>query len=47
MEAIKTNSEFICNEVLANEILFGGVGGEALVTDIEVEGDTKVVLVRV
>lgn len=45
-EAIKTNSEFICNEVLANQILFSSLGTDALVTDIEVEGDTKVVLVK-
>ncbi|MGJ8660609.1 MAG: isoleucine--tRNA ligase [Bacteroidota bacterium] len=47
VEAIKINSEFICNEVLANEILFSQLGTEALLTDIEVEGDTKVVLARV
>lgn len=47
VEAIKTNSAFVCNEVLANEILFGEVSGDALVTDIAIEGDTKVILTKV
>jgi len=46
-EAIKLNSEFICNEVLANGITFGPLGDSALSTDIEEESDTKVLLERV
>ncbi|MFA7272375.1 MAG: isoleucine--tRNA ligase [Crocinitomicaceae bacterium] len=45
-EAIQANNDFICNEVLADSIVFATLSGDALVTDIEVEGDTKVVLVK-
>ncbi|MFN5910010.1 MAG: isoleucine--tRNA ligase [Bacteroidota bacterium] len=45
-EAIKANMEYVCNEVLANGIEFGGASTAALVTDLEVDGDTKIDLVR-
>ncbi len=45
--AVEANREFICNEVLADSISFEVIGENALVTDIESEGDTKVVLVKV
>ncbi len=44
--AIKANKEYVCNEVLANEIVFEALGVEALVTDLENEGDAKVSLVK-
>ncbi len=44
--AIAANKEYVCNEVLANEIVFEILGGEALVTDLENEGDAKVSLVK-
>jgi isoleucyl-tRNA synthetase len=45
-EAIKANMDYVCNEVLANGIEFGGVSASALVTDLEVDGDTKIDLVK-
>lgn len=44
--AIKANSEYVCNEVLANDIVFEALDSEALVTDLETEGDAKVSLVK-
>jgi isoleucyl-tRNA synthetase len=44
--AINANKEYVCNEVLANEIVFEVLGGEALVTDLENEGDARVSLVK-
>jgi isoleucyl-tRNA synthetase len=40
--AIKANMEYVCNEVLANDIRFDVVGTSALITDLEHEGDTKI-----
>ena len=40
--AIKANMEYVCNEVLANDIRFDAVGTSALITDLEHEGDTKI-----
>jgi isoleucyl-tRNA synthetase len=40
--AIKANMEYVCNEVLANDIRFDAVGMSALITDLEHEGDTKI-----
>jgi isoleucyl-tRNA synthetase len=45
-EAIASNMLYVCNEVLANEIRFGGTGSSALVTDLIEEGDTKIDLVK-
>jgi isoleucyl-tRNA synthetase len=44
--AIKANMEYVCNEVLANDIQFEVVSANALVTDLELEGDTKIDLVK-
>lgn len=44
--AIKANMEYVCNEVLANDIQFEAVSANALITDLELEGDTKIDLVR-
>ncbi len=45
--AVESNREFICNEVLADSISFATITENALLTDIESEGDTKVGLVKV
>jgi isoleucyl-tRNA synthetase len=45
--AVEKNSEFICNEVLANQIEFGPLDNNALIADIETEGDTKLMLQKV
>ena len=42
--AIENNTEFICNEVLANAIEFGGLGSNAISIDIESEADSKIEL---
>ena len=44
--AIKANMEYVCNEVLANDIRFDAVGTSALVTDLEQDGDTKIDLIK-
>jgi isoleucyl-tRNA synthetase len=44
--AITANSEYICNEVLADSISFGSTGANALVTDLETAEDTRVELVK-
>jgi len=45
-KAIKANQEYVCNEVLANGIVFEALGTEALVTDLEEDGDSKIGLVK-
>jgi isoleucyl-tRNA synthetase len=45
-QAINANKEYVCNEILANEIVFEVLGGDALTTDLEAEGDAKVALVK-
>jgi isoleucyl-tRNA synthetase len=45
-EAIKANMDYVCNEVLANDISFETVSISALVTDLEVDGDTKIDLLK-
>ena len=45
--AIKEHKEFICNEVLAESISFESIYDKVLITDIETEGDTKIVLKKV
>jgi isoleucyl-tRNA synthetase len=45
-EAIRSNMEYVCAEVLANDIQFESVSNSALVTDLEVEADTKIDLVK-
>lgn len=44
--AITANSEYICNEVLADSISFGSTGANALVTDLETAEDSRVELVK-
>jgi isoleucyl-tRNA synthetase len=45
--ATLANKEYICAEVLANDIEFTTVSAEALLTDIEEVGDTKIALKKV
>ena len=45
-QAINANKEYVCNEILADEIVFEVLGGDALTTDLEAEGDAKVALVK-
>ncbi|MBU3658970.1 MAG: isoleucine--tRNA ligase [Flavobacteriales bacterium] len=45
--ATASNKDYICAEVLANDIHFTTVNADAFVTDIESEGDTKIELVKV
>ena len=45
--ATLANKEYICAEVLANDIHFTTVNSSAFVTDIESEGDTKIELIKV
>ncbi len=45
--ATLANKEYICTEVLANDIEFTTVSAAALLTDIEEVGDTKIELVKV
>ena len=44
--AIAANKEYICNEVLANDIVFEVLGADALLTDLVDADDSKVGLVR-
>jgi isoleucyl-tRNA synthetase len=44
--ATLANKEYICAEVLADDIVFTSVSAEALLTDIENERDTKIELVK-
>ncbi|MFZ9028624.1 MAG: DUF5915 domain-containing protein, partial [Crocinitomicaceae bacterium] len=43
-EAIAANRNYICNEVLANDVVFEGVTGDSLTTDLVNEGDAKIEL---
>ncbi len=45
--AIEENKGYICDEVLANDILFIELKGDAFITEIEVAEDTKLELKRV
>jgi len=45
-EAIKSNKEYVCNEVLANDVLFESLDSEALVTDLVEAEDAKIGLVK-
>ncbi len=45
-EAIAQNKEYVCNEVLANDVLFESLGGEALTTDLVESGDARIDLIR-
>ncbi len=43
-KAIETNSSYICNEVLANDVVFTILDNAALVTDLVESEDTKITL---
>ena len=45
-EAIRSNMQYVCSEVLANDIQFEAVSNAALITDLEAEADTKIDLLR-
>ena len=45
-DAIANNKEYVCNEVLANDVLFESLGGEALTTDLVEIGDARIDLVK-
>ena len=44
--AIMANKDYVCNEVLANDVQFEALGGEALVTDLVEAEDAKIGLVK-
>ena len=44
--AIVANKEYVCNEVLANDVVFESLGSEALLTDLADKKDTKIDLVK-
>lgn len=44
--SIQANLNYVCNEVLANEILFETLGTDALQTDLVEEGDAKIALTK-
>jgi isoleucyl-tRNA synthetase len=45
-EAIAANAAYVQAEVLATEIVFSSTSNNALITDLEAEGDTRVELVK-
>jgi isoleucyl-tRNA synthetase len=45
-EAITMNKEYVCNEVLANDVVFESLDSEALVTDLIEAEDAKIGLVK-
>ncbi|MFT5859267.1 MAG: isoleucyl-tRNA synthetase [Flavobacteriaceae bacterium] len=45
-DAIESNKEYVCNEVLAVDVKFGAVGSDALVTDLVEAEDAKIDLVK-
>lgn len=44
--AIASNKEYVCNEVLANDVVFETLGDDALVTDLVDADDAKIGLVK-
>ncbi|MBL4863082.1 MAG: class I tRNA ligase family protein, partial [Crocinitomicaceae bacterium] len=44
--AITANKEYVCNEVLANDVLFESLGSDALTTDLAEAEDAKIGLVK-
>ncbi len=46
-QAIQSNSTYICNEVLANDVVFESLGDDALVTDLVESEDAKIALEKV
>ena len=45
-QAISANKEYICNEVLANDVVFETLGKDALLTDLADADDAKIGLVK-
>jgi isoleucyl-tRNA synthetase len=45
-QAILANMTYVCSEVLANDVQFDATSGEALVTDLAAESDTKIDLAK-
>ena len=45
-QAIQSNMQYVCNEVLANKVEFSVLGAEALVTALAEENDAKIGLER-
>ena len=44
--AIIANKDYVCNEVLANDVLFESLGDDSLLTDLAEVEDTKINLVK-
>ncbi|MCH2229081.1 MAG: isoleucine--tRNA ligase [Crocinitomicaceae bacterium] len=44
--AISANKEYVCNEVLANDVLFESLGDDSLTTDLAEAEDAKINLVK-
>ena len=44
--AIVANKEYVCNEVLASDVVFESLGSDALLTDLAEKQDTKIDLVK-
>jgi isoleucyl-tRNA synthetase len=42
--AISENKSYICAEILADDIRFEAINGDSVLTDIETEGDTKILV---
>ncbi|MCH2223606.1 MAG: isoleucine--tRNA ligase [Crocinitomicaceae bacterium] len=45
-QAIEANIDYVCSEVLANGVQFDATSGEALITDLATESDTKIDLIK-
>lgn len=45
--AISANKEYVCNEVLANDVVFESLAAESLLTDLDKENDTKIGISKV
>jgi isoleucyl-tRNA synthetase len=45
-KAISANKEYVCNEVLANDVLFESLGDDSLTTDLAEAEDAKINLVK-
>lgn len=44
--AIDQHMEYICSEVLADEISFEGISDPSLVTDLQIDSDTRILLLK-
>jgi isoleucyl-tRNA synthetase len=45
-QAISSNKEYVCNEVLANDVVFESLASDALVTDLVEPEDAKIGLIK-